>query len=310
MSSDGPPQHMLMLKKNPLTIYIHRGGRDVVYFDLIADSAGRLSHIDLRVETHLPDRAFILAWEPLNTLLDHTARNYPIPLVISRLELLSPSTMETIAYNMVLPNNSGLRMGPLGGMLIEPLFVPSAAIWREAINSSSPFYRLLCAYRLEDAVGEIRRELQSRLKKRDDDIKLPPETRVDPNVLRGLAISEDKVQRMRTLRDLYNEFRALRNAIAHFLINMGPTNEQKTFAPISDGNLIRNYSVASSALLHHVDLKIKVLHEFVETHRLGSGQGSSILPLPQDKLKFPVRDPSIPRGPARHSLARFDIVLA
>jgi hypothetical protein len=252
------------------------------------------------VETPLPDRAFLLAWEPFNTLLDNIARSYPIPLVISRLELLSPSTMEPIAYNMVLPNFWGLGMGPLGGMTIEPLFVPSAAIWREAINSSSPFYRLLCAYRLEDATDEIRRELRSRLKKRASDIRLPPETRVEPNVLRGLAVSEDRVKRLRTLRNLYDEFRTLRNAIAHFLIP-GLNKEQKSLAPISDGSLIRTYSIASNALLHHVDLKIKVLREFVETHRLGSGQGSSILPFPKDKLKFPVRDPLIPHGPGRHS---------
>jgi hypothetical protein len=219
-----PLQHSLRLNVNPLTIYLHRGGRNAVYYDLWADSQSRLSHIELRVKTTSPDRAFMLAWEPFNALLDQIATDYPLPLVISRLELLGPNSGTVIAYNLVLPNPSGLELGPLGGINAQREFIPANAIWREAINSSSPFYQLLCAYRLEDAIKEIRTTARLLLKSRQSEPRLPPETKVDAAVLLGLGFDEAVQKRMRILRDLFDEYRKLRNAIAHFLI---PTDSEE-----------------------------------------------------------------------------------
>jgi hypothetical protein len=110
-----PLQHSLLLNENPLTIYVSQNGRNTVYYDLKGGTDNRLSHIELRVETDLPDRAIQLAWQPFNSLLDNIARNYSLPLIISRLELLSPESGETIAYNLLLPNSSGLLMATRRG---------------------------------------------------------------------------------------------------------------------------------------------------------------------------------------------------
>jgi hypothetical protein len=290
-----PSHHSLVLNENPLTIYVHRGGLSAVYFDLYSGPDNRLSHIDVRVETDLPDRAILLAWEPFGALLDGIARNYFLPLVISRLELLSPTTGEAIAYNLILPNAGGLSIGPLGGIQVEPAFVPIDAIWREALNSSSPFYRLLCAYRIEDATTELRRVMRASLKRLGLDAKLPPETKIDAAVLGYYGMSKEEIGSLQTVRDLFDHFRSLRNAIAHFLVSSGVEDEKKAHALISDGMMIRTYSVASAALLSHVQIRLSALRTFFNQHGLTSYRGGSILPMPENKLAFPVRDPLLTR---------------
>jgi hypothetical protein len=288
-----PLQHSLKLNVNPLIIYLHRGGRNAVYYDLWADAQSRLSHIELRVKTATPDCAFMLAWEPFNALLDQIAINYPLPLVISRLELVGPNSGEVIAYNLVLPNPSGLELGPLGGINVQREFIPANAIWREAINSSNPFYRLLCAYRLEDAIEEIRTVARELLRGRQSEVRLPPETKVDAGVLQGLGFSEDTQKRIRTLRDLFDEHRTLRNAIAHFLIPTDSEEKKKAYVPISDGHSIRSYSIVATALLYHVGIKLGTLRDFFRTNGLSTLRGGQILPLPEKKLDFPVIDPKL-----------------
>lgn len=288
--------HSLILNENPLTIYLHKGGRNAVYFDLVGDTNNRLSHIEVRVETDLPDRAIMLAWEPLNHLLDSIARNYTLPLIISRLELLSPESGEIVAYSLLLPNSAGLQMGPLGGIMVEPLFVPVDAIWREALVSPSPFYRLLCAFRLQDACDELRRIMRATIRERNLDIKLPRELEVDKQILLAFGLGQEEVDSIRTVKDLFEHYRELRNAIAHFLITAGVNDSNKAHAPVSEGHMIRAYSVASSAALYYVHLKIEDLRQFFQTNHLAQRRGGTILPMPQNKMDFPVRDPALRRG--------------
>ena len=286
-------QHSLTLNENPLTIYVHRGGRNAVYFDLIGGADNRLSYIELRVETDLPDKAIMLAWEPVNTLLDSIVRNHPLPLVISRLELLSPQTGEVIAYNLIFPNTAGLSMGPLGGVFSDPMFIPADAIWREALSSSSPFYRLLCAYRIMDATNRLRSLMQASIKKRNLTSVLPAETKVDHGVLVQLGMGKEEAERIGNVTQLFQRFNPLRNAIAHFFTPEGKGGKQKVYVPISEGSLIRSYSVASSALLHYVHIRLEALRSFGRGIGLTENWRGSILPMPERKLDFPVRDPDL-----------------
>jgi hypothetical protein len=287
--------HSLLLNENPLTIYLHKGGRNAVYFDLIGGTDNKLSHIEVRVETDLPDRAIMLAWEPLNHLLDSIVRSYPLPLIISRLELLGPESGKVIAYCLLLPNAAGLQMGPLGGVSVEPLFVPVDAIWREALVASSPFYRLLCAFRLQDACDELRRIMRAAIREKNLEVRLPPEPEVDKQTLLAFGLSQEEVDRIRTVKDLFEHYRELRNAIAHFLITAGVSDSDKAHAPLSEGRMIRAYSVASSAALYYVHLKIERLRQFFQANHLAQSRGGSILPMPQNKMSFPVRDPALQR---------------
>jgi hypothetical protein len=67
-----------------------------------------------------------------------------------------------IAYELVLPYRNGVRIGPLGGIDQLVPFAPYDAIYRGAVVSSGPFFRLLCAFRIYDETTEIRRWLRER----------------------------------------------------------------------------------------------------------------------------------------------------
>jgi hypothetical protein len=211
-----PLQHSLILNENPLTIYVSQSGRNAVYFDLKGGADNRLSHIELRVETDLPDKAIRLAWQPFSSLLDNIARVFSLPLMITRLELLSPDSEDVFAYNMMLPNSSGLAMGPLGGVVLDPTFMAVDAVWREALVSSSPFYRLLCGYRMESACRQFRTLIRSISKSKGQPLQPPPEEKVDAATLTGLGIAADEIAGLKTVSDLLTKYRPLRNAIAHF----------------------------------------------------------------------------------------------
>lgn len=294
-------QHSLLLNQNPLTIYISLNGRYPVYFDLIGGKDNKLSQIELRVETDFPDKAILLAWEPFSTLLDAIVRTHPLPLIISRLELLSPRSGDVIAYNLLFPNSAGLSMGPLGGIVVEPLFIPVDAIWREALISSSPFYRLLCGYRMYDACDDLRAQMRNRLKLRQLDIKLPPEQTVDPEVLIRFGIPKQEAELITKLQKLLKHYLKLRNGIAHFSIDSGEGSDQKLHAFISNGELIRTYSVASNAILHYAHEKVEALRRFFVQNNLADSMRGTILPLPGKKLSFPVRDASLGAPSIRRS---------
>jgi hypothetical protein len=49
-----PGVNNISLREGPLSIYLHSGGHSVVYYDLRADHAGRLTQIDVQVESELP----------------------------------------------------------------------------------------------------------------------------------------------------------------------------------------------------------------------------------------------------------------
>jgi hypothetical protein len=291
-----PLRHTLILNENPLTIYVSQNGRNAVYYDLKGGTDNRLSHIELRVETDLPERAIRLAWQPFSSLLDNIVRNHSLPLIISRLELLSPDSGEAIAYNLLLPNSSSLLMGPLGEIVLDPAFMAVDAVWREALVSSSPFYRLLCAYRMEAACLQMRTVMRSALKSRGLNVRLPPEYSVDAATLVGLGMPMADVTQLKTVRDLLAKFRPLRNAIAHFFIDDSVAWEKKVPTPISDGDAIRTYSIASSAVLYYVHLEIESLRIFFTQNNLQDSMRGTILPLPERKLDFPVRDPNLKRS--------------
>jgi hypothetical protein len=87
----------------------------------------------------------------------------------------------------------------------------------------------------------------------------------------------------------------LRNGIAHFSIEDDIGSGRKLHAFISNGELIRTYSIASNAVLYYAHLKVEGLRGFFSQNGLAESMRGTILPLPEKKLSFPVRDPNIRR---------------
>ena len=240
------PEHQFYLNGNLLSIYLHSGGRNAVYYDLVGDEEGRVRHIEVQVETPLPGKAIFLAWRPMNALLDSLMRMGQFPWALQRLELISPRDGEVLAYELVLPFGDGIRLGPLGGIQQSPPFAPYDAIFREANTSPSPFYKLLCAYRVYEGTNPIRRWLREQCERLGIAERLPRELEVDLEELIGLGLDREFVARVKTVADMFEQLRGLRDAIAHFLIK-GEQGSAHVY--LADGEAIRSYSTSAGILL-------------------------------------------------------------
>lgn len=86
-----PAHNLLFLNEDPLTIYLHAGGKRAIYYDFFGDDKHNLQRIEVWVESRLPSVAVLLAKRPLNAILDVITRNFNLPLTLQRLELLSPN---------------------------------------------------------------------------------------------------------------------------------------------------------------------------------------------------------------------------
>lgn len=131
--------NLVKIKENPLSIYLHYGGKNAVYFDLCPSEDNFLEHIQVDIETNLPSKTFSAARTAINELIDSITRHYQLPLVVMRIDLFVKGQSEPIAHQLLLPYPASLKMGPLGGIHLYPAFASYNAVLREAILSNSPY---------------------------------------------------------------------------------------------------------------------------------------------------------------------------
>ena len=274
-------------KENPLWIYLHSGGRRAVYYGLFNEPDGKLDYIAVKVHAKLPSNALLLARGPINALLDVFVRNNPMPLLIHRLDLISPSSGEILISECLMPEARGVMMGPLGGIAQAVPFAPYDALYREALVSPSPFYRLICGWKMYEGTDKIRGQVRRECESRKLSARLPPDPKITTDDLVGFGFNADFAKGINCARDLFEKLRETRNAISHFLIN---TEEGEAGVYVADGAHLRHYSMSAAATLHYS-------HQALEDLRLFSGKtgihmwtrGSAILPLPQNRDQFPIR---------------------
>lgn len=271
-------------REDPISIYLHSGGRQAIYYDFVGDETHRLSFIEVRVESRLPSNALMLARRPLNAMLDVLTRNHDLPLTLQRVDLISPFDEGVLLYQMLLPRNRGVEFGPLGGIQQAVPFAPYDAIYREALTSSSPFYRLLCAARIFEGTATIRKWLKQQCEERNIALKLPGEVEVDQEQLKRFGLDPGFVSDIKTAQDLYHRAKDFRDAIAHFLIEREGAD---VHVYLAEGLQLYTYSTVGSALLYYAHLSLERLQTFY-TQKIGR-MGGQILPMVQNRDQFIVR---------------------
>jgi len=282
-----PSYHSLFLNENPLSIYLHRGGRNATYYDFVAEQGDRVSSLQVRVETDLPSSAFFFAKRPLNEMLDIFARGEPLlPLVIQRLELLSPHDGQPVAFELIMPYDKGLKLGPLGGVMQWPPFAPYAAIFREAVTTSSPFYRLLCACRVYEGTNSIRRWLKEQRAKFNVPDRLPADPEVDCEELQRFGFNAEFVKDIRKAGHLFDKLGTYRNGVAHFLVE----GKEKDFHMyLADAQVISEYWIGATVLLKYANVAIVELQQFYTAHIEQHLMRGQILPMLEHREEFDVR---------------------
>ena len=81
---------------------------------------------------------------------------------------------EVVVSEIVLPYANAVAMGPLGGLHQSQLFAPWLATLREALTASSPYWRLLYAWRVYDGIPYLR----GRIKKQSDLLGVTAQSRI------------------------------------------------------------------------------------------------------------------------------------
>jgi hypothetical protein len=279
--------HLLYVNpsENPLWMYLHQGGRNAVYYGLFGDENGKLQYISVKVQSRLPSNAVLLARGPVNALLDVFTRNHNMPLVIQRLDVISPTSGDVLLSEFLIPERKGVMIGPIGGVMQSPAFAPYDALYREALTSSSPFYRLLCAWKMYEGTDRIRGWVRKQSKKQGSAARLPPDPVIDPKELVRLGFEESHARNIKCARDLFEKLREPRNAISHFLID---TDAGESHVYVADGRQLRIYAIGASALLRYAHQALEDLRIFCGAGVPGV-QGGTILPLVTNRDQFFVR---------------------
>ncbi len=161
----------------------------------------------------------MLARGPLNALLDVMVRNNPMPLIIQRLDLISPRNGEVLLSECLIPESRGVIIGPLGGIMQATPFAPYDALYREALLSPSPFYRLICSWKMYEGTDKIRGFVRKECEKRNISAKLPPDPKISAEDLRRFGFTAEFAGGIDCARKLFEKLRETRNAISHFLID-------------------------------------------------------------------------------------------
>jgi hypothetical protein len=280
-----PFTHKFFLNDSPLRIYLHKGGWNAIYYELVGDERNWLRHIAIRVQSRLPSNALLLARQPINALLDVLTRDSYMPLLIQRLELMSPTDGGTLIAEMLIPDRHGIVLGPLGGIMQAVPFAPYDALYREAITSSSPFYRLLCAWKIYKGTNRLRRWMHEECTRHNVTERLPPDPDIDTQELINIGFDQTLVAGMRKVADLFNKLGDFRDAIAHFLIER---DGAESHVYLADGVHLRMYAIGASALLRYAHRVLEELRQFYVRH-LSLRQGGMVLPMPENRDQFIVR---------------------
>lgn len=280
-----PSHHLLAVNENKLTIYLHHGGRNAVFFDLVGAAPDLwVEHIDVHMRSRYPSNCFLAARSAVSYLLDSMMRVQWLPLTIRRLDLHLESDEAPLCHQLILPFTDGVRIGPLGGIHQLGFLAAHEALIREAITTGSPYYRLLCAYRLYEGLGPLRKTLRDLAKKEGIDVSLPKPPVIDIELLKGFGFRDDFLAGIKNAEDFWKKTTEMRNGAAHFLLDDadGPVS-------ISDGGVYHQYSLAGAVLLHYSHLAFRDLYQYTSQHFGDKLQRGSVLPLKERRDEFILR---------------------
>jgi len=159
-----------------------------------------------------------------------------MPLVIHRLDLMAPTVGDVLVSECLIPEPRGVSIGPLGGIVRATPFAPYDALYREVLTSHSPFYRLICKWKMYEDSGKIRGMVRKECQQRNLPAKLPADPTITADELRQLGLSPEFSAGLTCARDLFEKLRETRNAISHFLIE---TDEGESMVYVAE---LRHYS--------------------------------------------------------------------
>lgn len=186
-------------------------------FDLFVNSEGDFSGATLACRAHSLQEAKRLFLEGLVPTLDHFSYLGNTPFIIAR-TLVTDEKHKAFSFGYTAPYKAA-ELNP-GGISIHVEMMPIYALYREAKNALSPFYRFLCYYKiLEGIYGHLRADVFKKATNAKKQLSTTKERIPDDEVL-----SKDYPELIgRPIKDFFdNELTAdFRDAVAHYFLDNG-----------------------------------------------------------------------------------------
>jgi hypothetical protein len=201
-------------------------------------------------------------------ILDVICLHKRIPLQIQRIEVLtnvetmlrSYSTMPYLAVELDIDQLEVINDIPRA-------FRPCLTLYREAINSCNPYYRLLCLYKISERLKEIQTHNMTELLNKDPGFKRSRIVIPDNELTRlyfepyiGKNLNHFLVNHVRA---------AYRNNIAHFSLSKGSFDaEGNMILPPADNKINTIVEATNTVLVDRINVAIKEEIEIMKKYDL------------------------------------------
>jgi hypothetical protein len=134
-------------------------------------------------------------------------------------------------------------------------------------------------------VNYLRSEIRKLIKKLAIQEPMPRPPAIDEDVIKGLGFDQAFAAKIRNTDSLIKEFKELRNAASHFLLD----KEQVQPLHISDGKIYREYSNGGALLLFYSHAAVRDLMVFFNQHLYGHLARGTIAILPEDRDRYTIK---------------------
>jgi len=207
-----------------------------------------------------PELALGYGRAAINQFIDTLALQSENPLMIQRLEVLSLQDNGVLAFQITVPSRVVTTAPRFHSLRPAAPFRNAEAIYREAISNSSPYYRLLLAYRGFEGIQQIRKVIRKSAERFRVTDKMPRPVSLDATELAQIDF-HGPVLNLKNSDDLVEHYRQLRNGVAHFVV------EQKAGGSLQfSSTLVYTYAKVSTVLLRYLRLELRQLRDYYERH--------------------------------------------
>jgi hypothetical protein len=283
------PANKVGLVDGPYSMWKHYGGNRAVFFDLRADENGNLFSIEVEVSAVKPELALAYARAAVNQLLDSLTATTPHPLVIQRLELLSPTNnADVLAYQITMPHQQTTKLPRFGGILPSGTLSGVEAVLREALTNPSPYYRLLLSYRGFEGLQRIRRDLAAFVKKHSIEAPALDAVKLDRKEIAQHGF-RGKVLGFETLQQLIDYHKELRDAAAHYFVGGRGSKGQQHLKFSSTS--AHTYGRVAALMLNQVRRELAHLKQYHQRHVAPRTHLGMVLPVEAARDRYVVIAP-------------------
>lgn len=206
---------LIKMSEKELRFYISWQNSGVV-FTFRCNSHKMLNCVEAYTKGTLPSNALDIFKSALYSLIDRLVYILKCPIYVQSIVLLIDK--KPLLYELPITFAGEKTIAYGGGFNNVRWFTPLDALEREAICSPSPFYKLLCRFRIYEGVHYLRKELRSFAYKINQKAKIPKTPRIIKSELQALRVSEGTLPKIKTYEEVAESHRELRNGIAHFLM--------------------------------------------------------------------------------------------